>query len=146
MARSVFERINGGCWLTALMFLVLYGCTEQRGSWAWSCQATHDIRCSDGDCEIAEDPGVVPVAAYFDASGKVSMCAYSGCWEGNGQIQTSRQFHWVLGENLQWDSPNVDDYTDVFVVVDISTSSGVAKANDFAVPVVCGNPRVADVD
>jgi len=127
-----------------LMVITLLACDQPRGSWAWSCRATHDIQCSEGDCEIAEDQGIVPIDSYFDASGKVSMCVYSGCWEGDGQIQTSKQFHSVRGENLPWSSPDIDDYMDVFVSVDVGRGVGVALAGPFAVPMICENSPILE--
>ena len=92
--------------LIVVLFLAITGCDQQPGSWSWSCRATHDIQCSDGDCEVAGDMGLVPIEASFDASGGVSMCAYSGCWSGDGQVQVTRQFHSIVGENLRWNAPD----------------------------------------
>ena len=125
------------------MLFAIVGCDQPRGTWSWSCRATHDIQCSDGNCDVAEDQGVVPIDAYFDASGKVSVCVYSGCWEGDGQIQMTKQFHTVLGENLYWNNPNVDDFMDVFVVVNIGRGVGVAQAGPFAVPMICENSPIS---
>ena len=69
---------------------------------------------------------------------------YSGCWEGNGQIRTSKQFHSVLGENLPWSSPDIDDFMDVFVSVDIGHGVGVAQAGPFAVPMICEHSTISE--
>ena len=46
-----------------------------------------EIRCADGSCE-AETDGFTPMSLSRTGS-KLSICAYSGCWEGSIQVRRS---------------------------------------------------------
>lgn len=108
-----------------------------QSSTAWTCRATHDVQCSEGQCEVGNDQGIVPIVVSFDTQGNLSMCAYSGCWEGTGHVLASAPFFTIVGENLPWSFPDSTDVADVSVTLDLSDGVAVAKGKSFAIPMIC---------
>lgn len=101
----------------------------------WNCgNKDFEIACNNGKCEI--NTGFTPMGITFDSTGKMSVCAYSGCWEGKGKVASGKDFFAVTGHRLKFSTAS-SSYANVAIVVDVHDNIGVIKVESFAQPIVC---------
>ena len=106
---------------------------------SWHCRNDLEIRCGEGVCTAEADDGFTPMSVSIDASGGLSVCAYSGCWEGSGEVKRDGSFLVVTGRDLAFSTaPGVASAReDVLVAVDLTDSVAILKAGEFAHPLSC---------
>ncbi len=72
-------------------------------------------------------------------SGTMSVCAYSGCWEGTGNILQSEEFLVLIGHDLKFstahDTPSAQE--DIAIVLDRADGIATLKVGSFAHPLLC---------
>ena len=110
----------------------------------WRCSNPVEVQCWEGDCEVKEGEDFTPLDVSFDSAGEVAVCAYSGCWEGQGRVEASDEFLIVTGRRLPFSTAAEDEESreDVAIVLGLSDRLGTLKVGSFAVPIVCAhNPR-----
>ena len=73
-----------------LIFSVFFGTAYAE---SWQCRNDLEIRCVEGKCSAETKSGFTPMSVSFSDNGKMSVCAYSGCWEGTGKVFEDWQFH-----------------------------------------------------
>ena len=72
-------------------------------------------------------------------SGYLSVCAYSGCSEGQGSVHEDGQFLAVTAHNMPI-SPSTDEpdrTSDAAIVLDRSDGTALLKMGAFAIPFSC---------
>lgn len=91
------------------------------------------IQCSDGTCTAEKD--FTPMA--INLHGKdLSICAYSGCWEGEAVIHQDEIGFAVLGKNLAWngDAANKANFQ---LAISLPSLEGMVLGEGFASPLQC---------
>jgi len=105
---------------------------------SWNCRNNDlEIHCSSEKCELSD--AFTPFDVSIDTNGSLSVCAYSGCWEGKGDAMESGHHLLVSGTKLQWTGTNPGT-ADFIVAVDTSDMVGFVKGEGFAIPTTC-SPR-----
>jgi hypothetical protein len=105
---------------------------------SWNCSNKDlEIHCSPDKCEVAD--GFTPMSISLNTDGTLSICAYSGCWEGNGMVMKFGNHVLVSGKHLQWTGTNPGT-ADFMVAVDTSDNVGFIKGEGFAMPTICTQP------
>lgn len=113
----------------------------------WSCQNDDlEIRCAVGVCTAissGEQNGFTPMAIEVADNGKVSVCAYTGCWEGEGKTLGTEDFLVVAGHDLPFSTAPESQAKGMHVVVAVDRHDGfgAVKAGGFAQPIRCERPR-----
>ena len=104
---------------------------------AWRCRNDVEVQCGEEGCE-ARDP-FTPMDVTVDDTGRMSVCAYTGCWEGTGSAVESGGFLVLLGLDLEFktssDSPS--DRADIVIAIDRADGISILKAGGFAQPMLC---------
>ena len=123
--------------LGMIMALTLWAATAEVES--WQCQNDLEIQCTTEGCEVAAEGEFTPLRVHVDDSGSMSICAYSGCWEGTGKVVQGEEFLMLLGENLKFStSPDSTEAQEsIALVIDRTDSIGILKAGTFSQPVRC---------
>jgi len=103
---------------------------------SWQCKNDFEARCADGKCEAVTESGFTPMSVSFDDSGMMSVCAYSGCWEGTGKVFKSGDFLMLAGHNLKF-STSPENTENIAISLDLKDNIGVLKAGAFAHPLIC---------
>jgi hypothetical protein len=118
-----------GCFL-------LLPCVAQAGG--WNCRnEDFEIRCMEGKCTAEPEGGFTPFQVSVGAGGaSLSICAYSGCWEGNARPLKSGHHLLVSGRHLKW-SGTVPSPADFMVAIDLADKIGFVKGEGFAMPMTC---------
>ena len=70
--------------LSTILLLTFWATVPQPESW----QRRNDleIRCDAENCTAEEEGNFTPMSVTVDDAGLMSVCAYSGCWEGKGTV------------------------------------------------------------
>ena len=118
--------------ITLLLVLSLFGAEQAN----WDCRNQVEIRCIEGKCESTDQGEFTPMSISFSDKGEVSVCAYTGCWNGNGRVTKSDTFLSVTAENLSF-STNDSSKASVAIVLDRNDKTGLVKVGEFAQPIVC---------
>ncbi len=105
----------------------------------WQCRNDLEVSCSDGACNVEPRDAFTPMSVNVDDSGMISACAYSGCWEGTGEVFRSGDFLILAGQDLKFSTAPDSESAGADVVIAIDRSDMVAtfKAGTFAHPLLC---------
>jgi hypothetical protein len=127
------------------LFLFLSIICSSADAQSWQCRNDMEIRCTLGKCEVEAKSGFTPMSVSFDDSGSMSICAYSGCWEGTGKVFKSGDFIMLAGHNLK-SSTSPDNAEKISISLDRKDNVAVLKAGVFAHPLNCNaSEQRADV-
>lgn len=102
----------------------------------WDCRNDIEINCGEGACQAGDS--FTPMDVRVDDAGAMSVCAYTGCWEGTGTVFKSENFVVVTGHDLPFSSaPDASGGQDIVIALDTSDLVAVLKAGSFAHPLLC---------
>lgn len=122
--------------LSIIIFLTIFAVMAQAES--WNCRNDLEITCDSEKCEAEIKDGFTPMAVSVDNnSGSMSVCAYTGCWEGIGKVFNSENFTIITGHNLKFSSAQDSEGIDIVIVIDRHDNIGIIKAGAFAQPLIC---------
>ena len=109
---------------------------------AWHCRNEVEVQCGVDGCSAADEGAFTPMDLAFSADGGLSLCAYSGCWEGNGRVLARAPFLVISATQLPWSDPHggPDRARDVLVAFDPADRVALVKAGGWALPLQC-RPR-----
>lgn len=122
--------------ITLLIFTVLTISQAEN----WQCQNDLEIHCDDVSCEITPQGEFTPMDVTFDSSGELSICAYSGCWEGTGDVLSSTNFLVLIGQRFAFSTtPDNSDINgqDLSLTLDKADNIAVLKLGTFVQPLHC---------
>ena len=104
---------------------------------SWQCRNDLEISCNAEGCEAGES--FTPMDVRFDDAGSMSVCAYSGCWEGTGTVVNSEAFVVLTGHKLAFSTApdSEDSKQDIVIVLDRADQVALLKAGAFAHPLLC---------
>lgn len=107
----------------------------------WTCRNTDmEVACAKGKCERNES--FTPMSVELGHAGKLRICAYSGCWEGQGKPTQTAGMLAVIATRMRFVPPNPDaDAPAAAVVVDQKDGIGIMKLHGYAQPLVCDSSR-----
>ena len=143
---------TAGLMSASLILLLFIACLERptpdppvvaaspgRSSESWQCSNDLEVRCGEGRCEAEAGDGFTPMSVSADDSGAMSVCAYSGCWEGSGEVVQSEEFLVLIGHDLEFSTSRDSESAQENIVIVIDRTDGVAtlKAGEFAHPLLC---------
>lgn len=124
-------------------WLPLYPCTPVPGLQTaapepsnWTCRnADIEVVCADDSCRVTD--AHTPMEVTVSGS-EVSVCAYSGCWEGAAATTVrSGSFLTVTGTGLPFSS-DPDDRADISVTIETASRVGtILVAGRYATPATC---------
>lgn len=103
----------------------------------WSCQNNDvEISCDQDGCDIATDE-FTPMDLTLDSDGKISLCAYSGCWTGEAaEISTAENYFTVIGTALPWSGTEAGT-ADISATLNMKTMVATVLTDEFAHPMTC---------
>ncbi len=106
---------------------------------SWQCRNDLEVLCSREGCEAETGDAFTPMSVSFTSTGAMSVCAYTGCWEGSGEAVGSGDFLVLIGHHLEFstypDSESAKE--DIVIVIDRADGVATLKAGHFAHPLLC---------
>lgn len=104
----------------------------------WNCRNQDmEISCHSNKCEVSD--GFTPMDIHFNDKGKISICAYTGCWEGVGRVLKSDNYRIITGHNLKFSTSS--SRADFLIAIDIDDAVSVLKGAGFAMPLICNTTK-----
>lgn len=124
-----------------IFILSIFGITSTTAMDSWQCRNDVEIHCAEEKCDAKKSGEFTPMSVSFDVSGKMSVCAYSGCWEGTGKVSNNGDFMMLSGQNLKFSTSNMKE--NIAITLDKKDNIALVKAGSFAQPLVCkkGTPN-----
>lgn len=124
-------RCAAAFWLVAILFSPMVQGAE------WSCSNPDiEVRCTEGRCSGSSGDQFTPLSVSFDEQGHLSVCAYSGCWEGAGAVQYVDHWLMINAEQLPF-YPLGDSYGDISLLFDPEERLAFVRTDLFAQPLYC---------
>jgi|GEM_PF-467773 hypothetical protein len=124
-------------WGLSVAAASLIGCAHAE---VWNCRNDVEVQCADGACAAETEEGnFTPMSLAFNSSGSFSLCAYTGCWAGEGTVVATAPFLVITHANAEWSDPSADGERDANVMISFERQDGVAviKAGGFVTPFHC---------
>jgi site-specific DNA-adenine methylase len=121
-------------WILVISSLFLYNPIYAN---VWSCTNSFESQCSNEECDVKTGEDFTPIGVSFDDSGAYQICAYSGCWEGEGEVNKNGHFLVIFGKNAKWSSPTSAQSTSVLIGLNTKSNFASVQAGDFVQPIVC---------
>lgn len=104
----------------------------------WNCRNQYlEVSCSAQKCAASET--FTPMEVSLSDLGFVSVCAYSGCWEGKGKMLKSGSHLIISATRLRWGGASPND-ANFIIALDKADAVAVIKGANFAMPLICA-PR-----
>ncbi|MCA1444488.1 hypothetical protein I6F07_30765 [Ensifer sp. IC4062] len=128
--------IMGNAHLAAII-IILSPFDAVAASGAYSCSnGQFEIRCDSDKCQSSE--GFTPAGGGVNTGTKdMSVCAYSGCWEGKADSIIASQGHIIAySDRLQGNNPGLQP-TSAAIVIDRETLGATLNAFGFQSPMSC---------
>ncbi len=123
------------------MAMLLALAAPAAGAGSWHCRNTDlEVACADGRCQAAEAGTFTPMDVAFDDAGALSVCAYSGCWDGTGEVGGDARFLTVVARGLPFSTaPEGDDAmrADVALLLDRDGDVALLRVAAYAQPFAC---------
>ena len=102
----------------------------------WNCRNQVEIWCAADGCAAAAD--FTPMDVTASTTGRVSACAYSGCWEGDARREENAQAHVWTADRLNWTGVPAGGYVDdVALLIMKRDGVGFIRIGGFANPLIC---------
>jgi len=120
----------------ALALSVLAATSVYAGD-TWHCRnEAVEVSCNAGKCEVSKD--FTPLDVTVDSETGLTVCAYSGCWEGKLTSMLASQNHLtVQADDMKWSTSVDKKGIPGSVTIDRKSGTGTVLASSFAVPVTC---------
>ena len=104
----------------------------------WSCRNPVEIACADKTCTAAAADSFTPMDISAGIGGRLSVCAYSGCWEARAKPRRQSGRLVFIADKARFSTAESDDArTDLTLVIDTRDGTGFVMAAGFANPSVC---------
>ena len=106
---------------------------------SWQCKNDLEIQCTNNQCKVSEQGEFTSMDIHFDDSGEISVCAYSGCWEGISDVLNTANFLVLLAQDLGFSSAleTNDSGQNMSLSLDKHDGIAVLKLDSFAQPLHC---------
>ncbi len=125
--------------LTSIALLTLLSAAVVQPTTVNCKNADLEIGCSDGRCYATPEGEFTPMDLAFNDTGSVSVCAYAGCWSGQGTVQADERYVSIIARNLPFE-PDVNDrqqQDDVLIMWDRQDNVALLKLIGYAQPMTC---------
>ncbi len=104
---------------------------------AWACRNQIEIWCTADGCAAAAEDETTPLDVWASRDGRFSVCAYSGCWEGEtAMMEANGRLLWAA-DNVAFLSGRGGAIVDVTLLIIEKEGVGFVRAGGFATPLLC---------
>lgn len=111
----------------------------------WRCRNQVEVWCAADGCAAAPEAETTPMDVTADPEGPVSVCAYTGCWEGaDPPVQRAGRVLWTLDGAAFSSQPNGAGVEITLLIIE-KEGVGFVRAGGLATPLLCERAaRVSD--
>lgn len=103
----------------------------------WNCRNQVEVWCAADGCAATPPEETTPMDIWASADGSVSVCAYTGCWEGEAAYTSDAgRFLW-RADGIPFVSPIEGAKGDITLLILAADGVGFVRAGGIATPVLC---------
>lgn len=116
---------------------------EHPGMQNWHCHNTLEVRCARTGCTVLGEDDFTPMSVNASSSGELSVCAYSGCWQGQARAWSRSPWLFWTAHQLPWQGmpAQPEAAEDVVLVIDQDEGIALIRAGPFAQALICDSDR-----
>lgn len=106
---------------------------------SWSCRNQLEVLCDGETCSALGQGEFTPMSVRFDRLGHFAVCAYSGCWEGQGTLLQQDKL-WLLSQpKASWTgAPGASPgHSRLAILFDRVDQMALLKVEAFQLPLRC---------
>jgi len=104
---------------------------------AWHCKNDIEVWCSVDGCAAKDADETTPMSISASRSGAYSVCAYTGCWEGQADvIDAAGRLLWVAND-VPFSSQPDGFRADVSLMIIEGDGVGFVRVGSIASPLLC---------
>lgn len=112
----------------------------------WNCRNQIEVWCAADGCAATPPDEFTPMDIWASVDGDVSVCAYSGCWEGRAALSADGGRLVWSGDALPFRSAVEGAAGDVTLLILAADGVGFVRAGGIATPVLCTRAMKFDKD
>ena len=118
--------------------LSLFMLMSSRPSDAWTCQNQIEVWCAVDGCAAKAEDETTPLDIWARSdNGKFSICAYTGCWEGQATFtEASGRLLWAA-DDVAFTSGQGGFTADVSLMIVNKDGVGFIRVGGLATPLLC---------
>jgi hypothetical protein len=131
--RLFLEEYPVKVWIAFSMAVWSFGASGME----WQCRNTDmEVSCLDAKC--TSNIPFTPLDIAVSKTQIMTLCAYSGCWEGRAKIVKSQHFMTIVANNLAPQGGNSgQESRGSSLIIDLTDKIGIMKFENFAQPMAC---------
>jgi hypothetical protein len=124
--------------MSSLLFAAAAAAAFAAGGDAWRCRNQIEVWCTADGCAAAPPGEFTPLDIHVATPSGLSVCAYSGCWEGRVRARKIAGRYLWAGDNLPFSTASEGAMTaDVTVLLFAGEGVGFVRAGGIATPLLC---------
>ncbi|MEZ5920101.1 MAG: hypothetical protein R3C60_01995 [Parvularculaceae bacterium] len=104
---------------------------------SWRCRNEVEVWCDEADCAAKAEGEVTPMDISASSDGDISVCAYTGCWEGKADYSEDAGRLLWRGDELPFVSAIEGAKGDVTLLIMRADGVGFVRAGGLASPLTC---------
>ena len=94
-----------------------------------------EVSCAKGAC-LAEMTGFTPMGVVVSVQ-KLSVCAYTGCWESRPVMVSDGNLIYVHSQNMKWSHEGQKSSADFQIALNRKSQTAVLLGEGYAHPMHC---------
>ncbi|WP_425408027.1 hypothetical protein [Hyphococcus sp.] len=103
----------------------------------WACKNEVEIWCSTEGCSAKPTDEMTPMSVTAARNGAFSVCAYTGCWEGEAEVkEASGRLLWVAND-VPFSTRPDGFRADVSLLIIENDIAGFIRVGSIATPLLC---------
>lgn len=111
---------------------------------SWNCRNQIEVWCAADGCAATPPDEFTPMDIWATQTGALSVCAYSGCWEGKATASAAGGRLLWSGDALPFQSSVEGAVGDVTLLILAADGVGFIRAGGIATPLLCARARRLD--
>jgi len=111
----------------------------------WQCRNQVEVWCSADGCAASEPDGFTPMDINAKRTGDLSVCAYTGCWEGKATVTAVDGHVLWTAKALGFSGNPKASGAAITLLVNQKDGVGFVQAGGLATPVLCERRAIARI-
>ena len=103
----------------------------------WRCANNLEVWCTVDSCAAKDEDEATPFDVWLRADGKFAICAYSGCWEGEGAVSDTAGRRLWVADDVAFTSGGGGFTADVSFLMIEREGVGFVRVGGIATPMLC---------
>lgn len=122
---------------TALVLAALFSASKSEvPPDQWVCANDIEVWCTVDSCAAKPEDETTPMAIAARADGQFSVCAYTGCWEGQTSVSNANGRLVWAADGVPF-STNEAATADISLMIVVRDGVGFVRVGAIASPILC---------